>query len=499
MTGAECFDTMRGCRAPGLASQPVLKLALFVDSSMSLLYFHLINLDQVVLLDRQRIDLTTSNIPRAIFYLAWPAVLQMGIDTTMRLIDAFWVGRLGASYMAAVTSSMFILWTLMALAVMIAAGVTAMVARSVGAKDKPFAAYVVRQATYFGLIFSVVAGLTGFLLSTRFMQLLGVGPDVVPLGSSYLKISFISSPAIFVFFIFGSAMQGAGDTRTPLKVMALTLVTNAVLDPLLILGLGPFPRMGTNGAALATAISHSLGAIVYLYLLNSDRLILKVKLLTREKLNTSILRRLLRIGVPSSIDFVLFSVVYIVLTRITAVFGTEAVAALGIGNRIESISYMISFGFSIATSALVGQNLGAGRPDRSEKSAWTTAGIIAVFTGLVTAAFLLIPSQIVRIFIKDPQVVAIGAAYLRIIGLSQVFMGVEIVIAGGFVGAGDTIPPTLVSGLTSLARIPLAYYFGIRLGMGINAIWWIISLTGIARGIAIPVWFKAGTWKRRKV
>lgn len=450
-------------------------------------------------MDRKRIDLTTSNIPRAIFYLAWPAVLQMGIDTAMRLIDAFWVGRLGASYMAAVTSSMFMLWTLMALAEMIASGVTAMVARFVGAKDKPFAAYVVRQATYFGLIFSVVAGLAGFLLSDRFVQLLGVGPDVVPLGSSYLKISFISSPAIFVFFIFGSAMQGAGDTRTPLKVMALTLATNAVLDPLLILGLGPFPRMETNGAALATALSHCLGALVYFYLLNSDRLILKVKLPAREKLNTSILRRLLRIGVPPSLDFVLFSVVYIILTRITAVFGTEAVAALGIGNRIESVSYMISFGFSIAASALVGQNLGAGRPDRSEKSAWTTAGIIAVFTGLVTAAFLLFPSQIVRAFIKDPQVVAIGVAYLRIIGLSQVFMGVEIVIAGGFIGAGDTIPPTLVSGLTSLARIPLAYYFGIRFGMGVNAIWWIIGLTAIARGIAIPVWFKAGTWKRRKV
>lgn len=466
---------------------------------MSLLYFHLIDLDQVVLLDRQRIDLTTSNIPRAIFYLAWPAVLQMGIDTVMRLIDAFWVGRLGASYLAAVTSSMFILWTLMALAQMIAGGVTAMVARFVGAKDKEFAAYVVRQAIKFGLIFSVAAGLAGFLLSARFMQLLGVGPDVAPLGSSYLKISFISSPAIFVFFIFGSAMQGAGDTRTPLKIMAFTLITNAVLDPLLILGIGPFPRMETNGAALATALSHLLGAMAYLYMLNSGRLILKVKLLTREKLDTSILRRLLRIGVPTSVDFVLFSVVYIILTRITAVFGTEAIAALGIGHRIESISYMTSFGFSIAASALVGQNLGAGKPDRAEKSAWSTAGIIAVFTGLVTAAFLLIPSQIVRIFIKDPQVVSIATAYLRIIGLSQIFMGVEIVIAGGFIGAGDTIPPTLVSGLTSLARIPLAYYFGITLGLGVNAIWWMICLTAIARGIAIPVWFKAGTWKRRKV
>jgi putative MATE family efflux protein len=331
------------------------------------------------------------------------------------------------------------------------------------------------------------------------MQILGVGPDVVPLGASYLRISFLSSPVIFIFFIYGSALQGAGDTRTPLKILVLTLLTNAVLDPLLIMGFGPIPRMATSGAALATALSHLLGAVAYIVLLNSGRLVLKAKLYAREALDLSILRRLLRIGVPSTIDFILFSVVYVILTRITAAFGTEAIAALGIGNRIESISYMISFGFSIAASALVGQNLGAGRPDRSERAGWTTAGMISVFTALVTAAFLLFPSLLVRIFIKDPLVVSIGSDYLRIVGLSQIFMGVEIVIAGGFVGAGDTVPPTLVSGITSLARIPLAYYFAIHLGFGVTAIWWIVSLTGIARGIAIPIWFRTGTWKRRKV
>ncbi len=438
-------------------------------------------------------------MPRAILHLAWPAVLQMGVDTAMRLIDAFWVGRLGAAHMAAVTSSMFILWTLMALAEMLATGVTAMVARFVGGKEKDFAQYVLRQAIRFGLIFSVLAGAGGFFLSSRFMQILGVGADVAPLGAGYLRISFLSSPVIFVFFIYGSALQGAGDTRTPLKILVLALLTNAVLDPLLIMGFGPIPRMATNGAALATALSHLLGAVAYIALLNSGRLVLKAKLLAREALDFSILRRLLRIGVPSTIDFILFSVVYVILTRITAAFGTEAIAALGVGNRIESISYMTSFGFSIAASALVGQNLGAGRPDRSERAGWTTAGMISVFTALVTAAFLFFPSLLVRIFIKDPLVVSIGSDYLRIVGLSQVFMGVEIVIAGAFVGAGDTVPPTLVSGITSLARIPLAYYFGIHLGFGVTAIWWIVSLTGIARGIAIPIWFKTGTWKRRKV
>lgn len=448
---------------------------------------------------RDRLDLTTCNIPRAIFFLAWPAVLQMGVDTAMRLIDAFWVGRLGAAPIAAVTSSIFVLWALMALAEMIATGVTAMVARFFGARNREFAEYVVRQAIRFGLLFSVVAGSAGFALSPVFMRLLGVGTDVAPLGANYLRISFVSSPVIFVFFIFGSALQGAGDTRTPLKILILTLITNAVLDPFLVMGFGPIPRMGTNGAALATALSHLLGAVVYCILLNSGRLPLRVRLLSRETFDFSILRRLLRIGVPSTIDFMLFSVVYVVLTRITAVFGTEAIAALGIGNRIESISYMTSFGFSIAASTLVGQNLGAARPDRAEKAGWMTAGIISIFTALVTAAFLLLPDRIVGVFIKDPLVIAIGADYLRIVGISQIFMGVEIVLAGGFIGAGDTIPPTLVSGLTSIARIPLAYYLGIRLGMGADAIWWIISLTGIVRGLALPIWFRAGTWKRREV
>jgi len=448
---------------------------------------------------KERLDLTTCNIPRAILFLAWPAVLQMGVDTAMRLIDAFWVGRLGAAQMAAVTSSIFILWTLMALAEMLATGVTAMVARFTGARDRDFAEYVVRQAIRFGLMFSLVAGAAGFALSPNFMKLLGVGSEVAPLGTGYLRISFLSSPVIFIFFIFGSALQGAGDTRTPLKILVLTLVTNAVLDPILIMGLGPIPGMGTNGAALATALSHLLGAVAYFILLNSDRLPLRVRLFSRETLDFSILRRLLRIGVPSTIDFILFSVVYVVLTRITAVFGTEAIAALGIGNRIESVSYMTSFGFSIAASTLVGQNLGAGRADRSERAGWMTAGIISIFTALVTAAFLLVPAQIIRMFIKDPLVVQIGADYLRIVGISQVFMGIEIVLAGGFIGAGDTVPPTLVSGLTSIARIPLAYYLGVRLGLGVDSIWWIISLTGVARGIALPIWFKTGKWKERRV
>jgi putative MATE family efflux protein len=450
-------------------------------------------------LEEKRIDLTTGNIPRAILYLAWPAVLQMGFDSALRLVDAFWVGKLGASYMAAVTSSMFILWMLMAVANVFSVGVTAMVARYFGARDKDTSACVMRQAAKFALIFSVVAGAAGFALSKNFMHILGVGPDVIPLGTSYLKIAFISSPAIFLFFIFESGLQGAGDTRTPLKILALVFIANAVLDPLLIFGWGPFPRMETAGAAIATALSDLLAVVIYWRVLRSGRLALKVNFFRREKLDLSILGRLLRIGIPSSIDFILFSIVYVVLTRITSVFGTEPVAALGIGNRIESISYMTCYGFSIAASTLVGQNLGAGRPDRSEQSTWTTAGMLTVFTALVTAAFILMPSPIVRIFIKDPSVILFATAYLRIVGISQIFTGLESVTAGGFIGAGDTIPPTAVSVVTSLARIPLAYYFALRLGLGVPAIWWTISLTGIARGIAIPIWFKTGTWKKRKI
>jgi putative MATE family efflux protein len=209
--------------------------------------------------------------------------------------------------------------------------------------------------------------------------------------------------------------------------------------------------------------------------------------------------RLVRIGMPISVSSVAFCVVYLFVNRITAGFGTEAVAALGIGNRIESVNYLISFGFSMAVATLVGQNLGAGNPERAASLARKTILIVSVFTGFTTVLFLAFPEAIVRIFVDDPAVIAAGKSYIRILALSQILMGWELVLEGAFSGAGDTLPPMFVSIPGSIIRIPLAWWLAVSLGWGVEGIWWTITVTTLVKGVALLIWFSRGHWKTKQV
>jgi putative MATE family efflux protein len=206
-----------------------------------------------------------------------------------------------------------------------------------------------------------------------------------------------------------------------------------------------------------------------------------------------------RIGIPISISGVVFCVVYLFVNRITAGFGTEAVAALGIGNRIESINYLISFGFSTAVATLVGQNLGAGNPDRAAELAYKTVKLITSFTGFTAILFLIFPEILIRFFVDDPAVVDAGRSYVRILALSQILMGWEIVLEGAFSGAGDTVPPMIVSIPGSILRIPLAWWLAIVLGWGVTGVWWTITISSVLKGTALLIWFSLGRWKTRQV
>ena len=212
-----------------------------------------------------------------------------------------------------------------------------------------------------------------------------------------------------------------------------------------------------------------------------------------------VVHRIIKIGIPPSIAGIVFSIVYLFINRITAHFGTQSIAALGIGNRMESLSYMTCFGFSIAAATLVGQNLGAGKPERASQSAWRTVYITSFITGGVSILFLSLPKAISSFFITDSQVIPIAVDYLRILSISQVFMAWEIVLEGAFSGAGDTLPPMMVSLPGSILRIPLAYLLAMTLGLGINGVWWSITLTSIVKGILLAFWFKQGKWKKRQI
>jgi putative MATE family efflux protein len=275
-------------------------------------------------------------------------------------------------------------------------------------------------------------------------------------------------------------------------------VLNIVLDPLLIFGAGPLPHLGVLGAAIATVVSELvvLAAWVVLWARGAFPLPLR----TPEALRSfSRVRagQIVRIGAPEAVIEALFSVVYLVLSHLTGAFGAATTAALGIVNRLESITYLTAAAMGLAVATMVGQNLGARRPDRAEASAHRGALLITALAGTFTVLFLVAPGTVVRLFTADPDVTAEAVTFLRIVAVSQIFMGWELVYGQAFVGAGDTLPPMHVSVTTSVIRVPLAWWLAFHTSAGTAGIWWTISLTCILRGVLLVIWFRLGRWKSK--
>ncbi len=446
------------------------------------------------------LDLTEGPITSTIFRLAWPVMISMFVETARGMANMFWVGKLGAVHLAAVVSGTFLVWFIYVLSEVISVGTVALVSRYVGAKDETKAAYSARQAYLLAIVSSLFLAVLMILAGGKYaFDLMGTEPDVTHLGVDFVRIVFAGTTFMFLIETFGACFRASGDTKTPMKVLLVGLGLNIGLDPLLIFGIGPFPRMETNGAALATFISEGTAALIYGFLIARGRLKFRFSLLPKLNLDIKAIQRILKIGLPLSVSGILFIVVYILLNKVTATFGTEAIAALGIGNRMESLSFLTCFGFSQAAAALVGQNLGARKPERAEECAWRTFRIVGLITGFISVMFLLFPRWISSFFISDPQVIEIAIDYLRILALSQVFMALEIVMEGSFSGAGNTIPPMTVSIPGSVLRVPLAYLIAIFWGVGINGVWWAITLTTIAKGSTLAFWFKQGNWKTKRV
>ncbi|MBD3299181.1 MAG: MATE family efflux transporter, partial [candidate division Zixibacteria bacterium] len=408
---------------------------------------------------------------KAIVRLAWPATVAMLLHTLFTITDAIWVGRLGAAPIAAVISSSFIVWILLSLTEVLATGVVATVSRSIGAGEFDKAASISEETFRFALLYAAFITILGLLFRGSLFDLQRLEPDVTAIGTTYMGIYFAG--AVFVVFTewAGAIFRAAGNTRIPFLVHSFSIVLNVVLDPFLIFGWGPFPAWGAAGAAVATVIAYAVGSGIAVVFLLHNRLPFPFRMRPFGIINWPRMWRIVMIGVPISAAWIVFSTVYLFINRITAQFGTEAVAALGIGNRIESINYLISYGFSIAVATLVGQNLGNNNPQRAKELAFKAVGMVSAFTGLMTVIFLAFPETLMRIFIDDPGVLAAGKNYVRILAISQIMMAWEVVFEGGFVGAGNTLPPMLVGTPGAIARIPVAWFLAVYLGLGVDGIW----------------------------
>jgi putative MATE family efflux protein len=437
----------------------------------------------------ERRALVDDPLPRVIARLALPAVLSNVLMTLFFTVDSYWVGtRVGSSGLAAVTTSMFWIWGFVAIAEMVSIGLTAVAARRHGERNPAEAARIVGELLRFTLLLGAAVAVTGLLTLDYLFAAMGTPPDVTALGKRYLGTYLLGAPLVYGFFAVDAGFRAAGDTRTPFLLLAGSVAVTIVLDPLLILGWGPFPQLGIAGAALATVSTRSAAFVIGLMIL------IRRGMLTGSGMRLQSVAAVARIGLPTALTGVLFSVIYIVIARTATQFGTPAIAALGVGHRVESWIFMIGVGFGVTTAAIVGQNLGAGRSDRAARAGWLAVSYASAPAILACVVQLIWPERLAGIFTNDPAVIAEGARYLRIAAISQLFVCSEIVLEGALGGAGATLAPMFASTILSVARIPLAAWAALK--WGTVGIWWVISLTAVGRGVAMMILWKLGRWKR---
>jgi putative MATE family efflux protein len=407
-------------------------------------------------------------------------------------VDAYWVGtRIGAQGLAAVSTSIFWVWMIVALAEMVSIGLTAVAARRHGERRSADAAGIVAEALVFAVVLGLAVAVLGTLLLDELFAVMHTPSDVTALGRAYLHTYLLGAPLIYGYFVIDAAFRAAGDTRTPFVLLTASVAITLVLDPLLILGLAGFPRLGVVGAAIALVSTRGAAFVLGLAILARRRMI------RPRRVRLASLRSIARVGLPTALTGITFSLIYVAMTRTTTRFGTPALAALGLGHRIESWIYMIGVGFGAAAAAIVGQNLGAGRADRAERAGWITCGYATVPALLAAVGGLIIPERLAGIFTTDPAVIEVAASYLRIAALSQITICAEIVLEGALGGAGHTVPPMLTSTALTALRVPLAAWAASH--WGTDGIWWTISLTAAARGLAMMAIWRGGRWKHTSV
>ena len=444
-------------------------------------------------------DLTEGSILKNIWVLALPMVIEMVMQSTFNIIDLFWVGKLGPAAIAAVSLAGVILMVYFSIIMGIATSSSALVARRIGAKDNEGANFIIIQALLLGIMVSGVFGYIGFDYAGLFITKLGATNTVIQEGTLYLQIMFAGSIAIVLLFIINGIFRGVGDAVEAMYVLLFANILNIIIDPLLIFGIGPFPRLGVKGAAVATILARSFGLLMQFYILINGTGRIK---LTFKKLGVDlrIIWQIIVIGLPASGQLLLRMVGMVIIMRIVALFGTFAIAAYGITLRIFQFILFPGFGMGNASATLVGQNLGAGNPKRAEESAWITGLITMLLLGGCAIVFFIFARILIRVFNNNSEVISFGVTCLRIIAISYLFNGLGIVLSRSFMGAGDTVSPFVINGLTLwVLQLPLAFMLAKPLGYGANGIWVAISIANIANALMCAAWFKVGRWKYKTI
>ena len=444
-------------------------------------------------------DYTAGPVGSAIIMLAVPMVLEMFMESIFAVVDVFFVGRLGADAVATVGMTESMMASIYSVAIGLSIGATAIVARRTGEGDRDGAAHAAAQSLTLGLFVSLVLGIVGTLLAPRLLGALGASPAVIAGGTNYTRVMFAGNASILLLFLVNAVFRGAGDAAIAMRVLWLANILNIVLGPCLIFGLGPFPRLGVTGAAVATTTGRSIGVLYACWrLFRGDGRIAVAR--HHWAIDMPLIGRIARLSATGILQIFIGTASWLGLVRILATFGSSALAGYTIGLRIIVFALLPSFGMSNAASTMVGQALGARKPDRAEQAVWLAGFYNMCFLGVVGLLFVLFARPIVSIFTSDPDVARYAVDCLRIVSAGFLFYAYGMVISSSFNGAGDTVSPTLLNLFCFwLFEIPLAYLLALRFGLGPHGVFIAMALAFSMLAVASALVFRRGTWKTRVV
>ena len=444
-------------------------------------------------------DFTVGPIGRALGLLAIPMMLEMAMESVFAVVDIAFVSRLGTNAIAAVGLTEALVTVLYAVAIGLGMGVTAMVSRRIGAKDREAAAHVTGQAIWVGGVLAVVIGICGVIYAADLLHLMGASDDVVIEGRGFTAMLLGGSASILYLFLLNAAFRGAGDAPVALRSLALANAINIVLDPCLIFGLGPFPELQVTGAAVATTIGRGIG-VMYLtwYLFGGrGRLQFAVRHLVPVP---QLISRMIRISVGGVGQFLISTSSWIAIMRVVALYGSAPIAAYTVALRLIEFALLPAWGLGNAAATLVGQNLGAEKPERAERSVWRASKYNAIFMAAIGIVMILLAPQIISLFSNQPDVIRYGTSCLRILGVGYPMYAVGMIIIQALNGAGDTTTPSVMNFICFwLIQIPLAYWLATAAGFGPNGVFLAIVIAESILTVLGVLVFRKGNWRLSQV
>ncbi len=444
-------------------------------------------------------EYTSGPIGRAILLLSVPMMLEMVLESVFAVVDVYFVSSLGASAIATVGLTESVLTLMYAVAIGLSMGTTALVARRIGEKNPREAGDAAVQAIAVAFAASIPFSIAGLFFAKDILALMGADQWSIDFGYRYMAWMMGGNAVIMLIFVINAIFRGAGDAAIAMRVLWLSNAINIVLDPLLIFGIGPFPELGIQGAAVATNIGRGVGVLVQLWVLLRGAKHIHV-LFSQVRIQVDVMMNLVRTSLGGIGQFIIATASWIAMVRIVSVFGSEALAGYTIAVRIFMFTFLPSWGLSNAAATLVGQNLGAKQPERAERSVWITGFANMMFMAGVSLAYIFFNESLMRIFTDEPAVIATGAECLRIVAYGYLCYAWGMVMPQAFNGAGDTITPTKINFFCFwMLQIPVAYLLAMHTGLEESGVFWAIVLGETSAAVVAILLFRRGAWKTVQV